>query len=318
MSTALTTTQPKASALAIMAARFSVEPNKLLETLKNTVFKNANESQLLALVVVANEYGLNPFTKQIYAFPDKGGGIVPVVSVDGWIKLMNDQPRFDGIEFETTEKDGKPVACTATIYVKDRSRPVKVTEYYSECHRNTDPWNKSPMRMIRHKALIQCVRVAFGLSGINDEDDAEFVAMKPAIGRVVAPPVKTTPALADAKQAAKTAHREPEPESREESNPSNAAEPEPEQQQESTPEATETEGDEAPPEIPSDPTELLAMAKDTITRADLEESDVVRAMKKMKRCGAATKNISDFARSGLVYLVENVLDVVKWLNENPE
>jgi phage recombination protein Bet len=171
MSTQITT-QPKASALSAMASRYNVEPAKLLDTLKGTVFKSATNEQLMALVIVANEYGLNPFLKQIYAFPGKGGEIVPVVSVDGWIQLMNSHPQFDGIRFEMTEEGGKPVSCKAIIAVKGRSMPVEVTEYFSECFRATDPWKTAPFRMLRHKALIQGVRVAFGLSGIMDEDDA--------------------------------------------------------------------------------------------------------------------------------------------------
>lgn len=167
----------KASALNVMAARYSVEPTKLLDTLKQTVFKNATDAQLMALVVVANEYGLNPFTKQIHAFPDKGGGIVPVIGVDGWMKMMNDHPRFDGIEVDVVEdaSTGKPFSVTATIHVKDRKFPTKITEHLSECARNTDPWNKQPRRMLRHRAIIQAIRVAFGFSAM-DPDEAEAIS----------------------------------------------------------------------------------------------------------------------------------------------
>lgn len=170
--TQLAVTAPKQSALAVMAGKYNVEPNKLLDTLKNTVFKNATNDELLALVVVSNEYGLNPLTKEIYAFPAKGGGIVPVVSIDGWIRMMNDHPQFDGIDYQFEhDPKGGLVACTAIIYRKDRSHPTRVTEYLSECKRNTEPW-KMERRMLRHKATIQGARVAFGFSGITDEDEA--------------------------------------------------------------------------------------------------------------------------------------------------
>lgn len=161
----------KTSALAVMASRFSVDPTKLLDTLKNTVFKGATNDELFALVVVSNEYGLNPLTKEIYAFPAKGGGIVPVVSIDGWLRMMNDHPQFDGLDYEWQHEGEKLIACTAVIFRKDRSKPVRVTEYLSECKRNTDPW-KMEHRMLRHKATIQGARVAFGFSGITDEDEA--------------------------------------------------------------------------------------------------------------------------------------------------
>jgi len=184
--------QNKVSALQIMASRFSVEPAKLLQTLKDTVFKNASDSELMALTIVANEYGLNPLTKEIYAFPAKGGGIVPVVSVDGWIRIINEHPQMDGMEFEWENADnGDPVSCTAIIWRKDRTRPTKVTEYFSECSRATDPW-KMKHRMLRHKALIQGGRVAFGFGGIYDEDEAEVI--KEAKAFEVKKPIFTTPA----------------------------------------------------------------------------------------------------------------------------
>jgi len=159
-----------------MASKFNVDPAKLLGTLKNTVFKGASDDELMILVIVANEYGLNPLCKEIYAFPAKGGGIVPVVSIDGWLRMMNDHPQFDGIELEFCETDGKLISCTAMIYRKDRKHPTSVTEYLAECRRNTDPW-KMEHRMLRHKATIQCARVAFGFSGITDEDEAERIGI---------------------------------------------------------------------------------------------------------------------------------------------
>jgi phage recombination protein Bet len=162
----------KQSALAVMAGKYNVEPGKLLDTLKNTVFRGASNDELLALVVVSNEYGLNPLTKEIYAFPAKGGGIVPVVSIDGWIRMMNDHPQFDGIDYEFEhDEQGRLISCTSIIYRKDRSHPTRVTEYLAECRRNTEPW-KMERRMLRHKATIQGARVAFGFSGITDEDEA--------------------------------------------------------------------------------------------------------------------------------------------------
>ncbi len=176
MSNQLTAAVTKPSALAVMATRFNVDPAKLHSTLKSTIFKGATDDELMALVIVANTYGLNPILKELFAFPAKGGGIVPVVSVDGWNRMANDHSQMDGIEFEFEhDKDGKLVSCTCSIWRKDRTRPVKVTEYLSECRRPTDPW-KMEHRMLRHKALIQCSRIAFGFSGIVDEDDAAVIA----------------------------------------------------------------------------------------------------------------------------------------------
>jgi len=145
-----------------------------LPILKATAFKvkdnEVSNEQMAALLVVADQYGLNPFTKELYAFPDSRNGIVPVVSVDGWARIINSHPQFDGMDFQQDEQ-----ACTCIIYRKDRSHPIKVTEYMAECRRGTQPWQSHPRRMLRHKALIQCARIAFSFSGIYDEDEAERI-----------------------------------------------------------------------------------------------------------------------------------------------
>jgi len=158
-----------------LAKQFNVTGNEqeLIATLKATAFKgNVTDAQMAALMLVAGQYHLNPFTKEIYAFPDRNNGIVPVVGVDGWSRIINSDPQFDGIEFDQDEE-----SCTCSIYRKDRSRPIKVTEYLSECKRDgVGPWKSHPKRMLRHKAMIQCARLAFGFVGIYDQDEAERIA----------------------------------------------------------------------------------------------------------------------------------------------
>lgn len=167
-STALVTlTQKLAAALDMGDGR------DLIDTLKATAFKGpVSDAQMVALMAVANQYGLNPWTKEIYAFPDRNNGIVPVVGVDGWSRIVNSNPEFDGMEFEQDAE-----SCTCKIYRKDRKHPISVTEYMSECKREgVGPWKSHPRRMLRHKAMIQCARLAFGYVGIYDQDEAERIA----------------------------------------------------------------------------------------------------------------------------------------------
>ena len=167
------TIQPP-SLLAKMAARFSVEPGKMLSTLKSTAFKgDVSNEQMMALLIVADQYGLNPWTKEIYAFPDRQNGIVPVIGVDGWARIINNNQQFDGMEFEQDEE-----SCTCSIYRKDRAHPTRVTEYMKECRRDVAPWKSHPRRMLRHKAMIQCARLAFGFVGVFDQDEAERITEK--------------------------------------------------------------------------------------------------------------------------------------------
>jgi phage recombination protein Bet len=168
-------TPHKPSALAVMAENINVEPAKLLQTLKATVFKGATDEELLALVVTANTYQLNPLLKELYAFPKKGGGITPMVGIDGWLKIANRQPNFDGMNADTFGEGKVPTHATCTIHLKDRAHPVVITEYFEECKRETDPWRTMPRRMLRNKSIIQAIRVAFGVGGIHDEDEARDI-----------------------------------------------------------------------------------------------------------------------------------------------
>lgn len=196
MSTALTSLTGK------LAQRFDMNNSpELLDTLKATAFKGqVSDAQMTALLIVANQYGLNPWTKEIYAFPDKNNGIVPVVGVDGWSRIINEHSQFDGLEFVQDEE-----ACTCIVYRKDRSHPIKVTEYKSECNRNTGPWQSHPKRMLRHKAMIQCARLAFGFVGVYDQDEAERIVegtvIDGATGEIIKREDKPLPAYTNDKFA---------------------------------------------------------------------------------------------------------------------
>lgn len=154
-----------------MAGRLGMSPGNLKSTLMNTVFKGATDAEFAALIVVSEAYKLNPLTREIYAFSSKGA-IVPIVSVDGWTRIMNEHPQFDGIEFnDIVDEKGNLYAIEAVIYRRDRTHPIKVTEYMDECRGNGPGWQKVPKRMLRHRALIQGSRIAFGFSGIYAEGD---------------------------------------------------------------------------------------------------------------------------------------------------
>ncbi len=183
----IVTIQPK-GLVGTIAEKYGVDADKLLPALKNTAFRQAQgkeitNEQMMALLIVANQYGLNPFTKEIFAFPDKGG-IVPVVSVDGWSRIINENPQMDGIEFEyspeTVTHKGKTchVWIDCIIHRKDRSKPTRAREFFCEVVRELSyptPWDTHPNRMHRHKAEIQCARIAFGFAGIYDIDEAERI-----------------------------------------------------------------------------------------------------------------------------------------------
>ncbi len=187
------TTAPRKSVLVAIASRYSMEPAAFEATVRATCgCANATREEMAAFLLVANEYGLNPLTREIYAFPKKGGGIQPIVSIDGWLSLANRQPQMDGYEVTFThDEQGRLVSATCTLWRKDRSHPTVVTEFLDECLRQTEPW-KMQHRMMRHKATKEAIRSAFGFAGIVDQDEAENII---DVVPQAAPRIREAPAL---------------------------------------------------------------------------------------------------------------------------
>jgi phage recombination protein Bet len=201
-----------------LADKFGVDPAKMLATLKATAFKvttgEVSNEQMMSLLVVADQYGLNPFTREIFAFPDKKSGIVPVVGVDGWSRIINENPQFDGMEFNQSEKmvslpgaKEAPEWMECVIHRKDRAHPIRVREYLDEVYRppfkgkgkdgkpyeTNGPWQSHTKRFLRHKVMIQASRLAFGYVGIYDQDEAERIIEGETVNEVVGKPVVTMP-----------------------------------------------------------------------------------------------------------------------------
>lgn len=188
MSTAVATLEPP-SVIATMAEQYGMDKRAFEATLRRTIMpENTSNEQCAAFLLVAMQHKLNPFTKEIFAFPSRGG-IQPVVSVDGWMKLVNSHPDFDGMEFRDTLNDkGELAAITCRMFRKSHSHPVEVTEYMSECRRQTDVWKQWPARMLRHKATIQAARYAFGFAGIMEPDEYERMHDEPERAVAHVPP----------------------------------------------------------------------------------------------------------------------------------
>lgn len=190
-----------------LAVRFSLPQSaELYDVLKATAFKGeVSDAQLSALLIVANQYGLNPWTKEIYAFPDKKNGIIPVVSVDGWARIINSNPAFDGMDFNFAEQmvvmegagSPAPVWTECVIHRKDRSHPTVIREYLDEVYKEPfksdkgyvvkGPWQSHPKRFSRHKSMIQCARMAFGFGGIYDDDEASRIMENTQPAKVIDP-----------------------------------------------------------------------------------------------------------------------------------
>jgi len=162
-----------------MAERFGMERDSFLRVLNATVMPNkATQEQAAAFLMICERYELDPFASEVFAFPGQGG-VKALVSVDGFISIANRNPAFDGLSYEHAfDEGGKLTAITCTVHRKDRSMPTSATEYMAECVGRSPIWKTMPNRMLRHKATIQAIRLAFGMAGLGDVDEYKEVQNK--------------------------------------------------------------------------------------------------------------------------------------------
>ena len=246
--------------------------------LKATIMPgNTSDEQVAMLCSVALAHNLNPLKREIYAFPDRQG-IRPIISIDGWYTIANTDPMFDGITFEfrgaidNANKQKSTLSCVCTIHRKDRAHPIVVEEFLDECFRSTEPWKGNTRRMLRHRAAIQAIRVAFGLAGVMDEEDYERMVEYEKLekDRQTHGPARTADATVAALQAQRAARINPQATSVQGSAAQAATEPEdvPFTVKDEAPEPR----DEVPPDValPPDPAqdfpEYPPDAIDTTTR----------------------------------------------------
>ncbi len=112
------------------------------------------------------EYRLNPRADEIDLIQFEVGRWHVFITINGWAKLINAHPSFCGIEFsEASElEEGVPIWMGCTIYRTDRIKPIEVKEYFTEMKTEHIAWQQMPRRMLRHRAMQQCARLAFGIT----------------------------------------------------------------------------------------------------------------------------------------------------------
>lgn len=172
MTTQLTVQRNALSALTEQLGMTDYE--ELYGILKNTIMPKATNEEMAAFALVCSSYKLNPLTREVYAFPTKTGGIMPMIGIDGWLKIAHQHADYAGMNWvDGSDGDGDRW-CECTVFLKSTpDHPVTIREYLSECKQNTPVWAQRPKRMLRHRATIQAIRYALGISGVSDSDDYE-------------------------------------------------------------------------------------------------------------------------------------------------
>lgn len=117
---------------------------------------------ILALLRTMQSLNLDPLNEEIGFTQYEDGAWQTFISIEGCSKLLNHHEQFNGIAFRQSDTliEGVPEWIECAIYRKDRILPICVREHYLEVKGSTPVWERMPRRMLRHRALQQCVRLA--------------------------------------------------------------------------------------------------------------------------------------------------------------
>ncbi len=118
------------------------------------------------LLRLANKYQLDPLSDEIALLQNQDQTYQPFITIDGWSKLINNHPQYAGMSLrDSTELiDGIPTWMECTIYRNDRILPIVIKEYFEEVKTDHSSWQQMPRRMLRHRVIQQCARLALGIS----------------------------------------------------------------------------------------------------------------------------------------------------------
>jgi hypothetical protein len=117
---------------------------------------------ILAMLRTMQHWHLDPLKEEIGFTQYENGNWQVFISIDGCSRLLNEHTQFNGLVFNQADTlvEGVPEWMECSIYRRDRIMPITVREYFVEVRNSHEMWQKMPRRMLRHRALQQCVRIA--------------------------------------------------------------------------------------------------------------------------------------------------------------
>ena len=167
----------------------SVDPEEFYSIMAAQCFggKTPTNGQLASFLALANQYKLNPLTKEIYAFPS-GGAIQPIIGIDGWIKIAHSSGDLRGIKHEViTNEQGEVIAVKCIIARDGWEFYTETVEYMSENRRNTQTWKQFPVRMLKHRATAQAIRMAFNVNAMIEDEYEQMLSDQAGFDDVESP-----------------------------------------------------------------------------------------------------------------------------------
>lgn len=168
---------------------------KMVETIRNTVAKNSTNEELYMFLQIANIYGLNPFTKEIFFAKTNKGQNMLLTSRDGYLKIAESKPNFKKIQsapvFENddfrismengdiksvshsfSQKDrGALKGAYAVLQSRDGTEDLVYYANFREYNKGTQVWKSYPTAMICKCAETFVLKRFGGISGLVTQEE---------------------------------------------------------------------------------------------------------------------------------------------------
>ena len=116
---------------------------------------------ILNLLRTIQNLHLDPLNEEISFTQYEDGRWQVFITIEGCSKLLNQHSQFNRLVFNQADTlvDGVPEWIECSIFRRDRIMPITVREYLIEVRSDKDICKKMPRRMLKHRALQQCVRL---------------------------------------------------------------------------------------------------------------------------------------------------------------
>lgn len=144
-----------------------------------TEYPGLSNRAAIQLLLMATRYRLDPLCDEI-SLMETFSGMTPFITIDGWVKLINSHEQYAGMSLrEPSELTNElPAWIECTIYRHDRILPIVVREHMDEVRTEHSSWLQMPRRMLRHRAIQQCARLAFCITGSEVKLNAQLNGSK--------------------------------------------------------------------------------------------------------------------------------------------
>ena len=157
---------PKVQSIRNTAAQFlGVPPERVCDLLRN-VWRTSKgqpeltDAEMFAGMSMIARFGLDPIAREVYV-TRTSKGLVTIIGIDGWIKVLNRTEGYDGFEQSEEWDEAGNLKCVETrIYTKERSRPTTYRGYAKEYTRMAGvvaqnmPWHMLRLFSLRHAARL--------------------------------------------------------------------------------------------------------------------------------------------------------------------